>query len=84
ERRVLTPRKKLGVTERPSTVEVGTNYLAGTDPEKIVAIAADILEGKGKKGQIPPLWDGKAAERIVEIILRDLQPIAVPQRNGTI
>ncbi len=59
-------------TERPSTVEIGTNHLAGTDPEKIVSIAEKILEGKGKKSGIPPLWDGKAAERIVEILTESL------------
>jgi len=56
-------------TERPSTIEIGTNYLAGTDPDKICSIANEILEGRGKKGQIPPLWDGKAAERIVEVLV---------------
>ncbi len=59
-------------TERPSTIEIGTNYLAGTDPEKILSIANEILEGKGKKGQIPPLWDGKTAETIVEIIVKSV------------
>jgi len=44
--------------------------LAGTDPEKIVAIAKEISEGSGKKGTIPPLWDGRAAERIVDVIMR--------------
>ncbi|NOY86871.1 MAG: UDP-N-acetylglucosamine 2-epimerase (non-hydrolyzing) [Deltaproteobacteria bacterium] len=79
-------------TERPSTIEIGTNYLAGTDPEKILSIANEILGGEeqsrvqrpesrgeeqskvqspeGKKGRIPPLWDGKAAERIVEILIK--------------
>ena len=56
-------------TERPITVEMGTNYLAGTKPDSIVSCASGILEGKGKKGSIPPMWDGHAAERIVEIIL---------------
>ncbi len=56
-------------TERPVTVEMGTNYLAGTGKEGIVSAAMTILSGKGKKGEIPPLWDGHAAERIVDIIL---------------
>jgi UDP-N-acetylglucosamine 2-epimerase (non-hydrolysing) len=57
-------------TERPITISHGTNLLIGTDPKKIVTAARGILAGKGKPGRIPPLWDGKAAERIVEILLR--------------
>jgi UDP-N-acetylglucosamine 2-epimerase (non-hydrolysing) len=57
-------------TERPITISHGTNLLIGTDPEKIVRSARRILGGDGKSGRIPPLWDGKAAERIVEILLR--------------
>jgi UDP-N-acetylglucosamine 2-epimerase (non-hydrolysing) len=57
-------------TERPVTVSQGTNVLVGTNPSKIVAAADQILRGDGKKGRTPPLWDGHAAERIVEILLR--------------
>jgi UDP-N-acetylglucosamine 2-epimerase (non-hydrolysing) len=57
-------------TERPVTVEIGTNYLAGTKPGMILVIAREILSGRGKKGAVPPLWDGHAAERIVDILLR--------------
>ena len=60
-------------TERPSTIDMGTNYLAGTDPTRILSLANEILEGRGKKGKVPPLWDGRAAERIVEIIIRELR-----------
>jgi UDP-N-acetylglucosamine 2-epimerase (non-hydrolysing) len=56
-------------TERPITVEIGTNYLAGTNPEAILAASREILSGNGKQGKAPPLWDGKAAERIVGILL---------------
>jgi len=56
-------------TERPVTVDVGTNYLAGTKPEAILAISRDILSGKMKRGTIPPLWDGQAAERIADILI---------------
>ncbi len=45
-------------TERPVTVEQGTNYLVGTDPAAILAASAEILSGRGKKGTVPPLWDG--------------------------
>jgi UDP-N-acetylglucosamine 2-epimerase (non-hydrolysing) len=51
-------------TERPVTVTIGTNYLAGTDMTKADKIIAGILGGNMKKGGIPELWDGKAAERI--------------------
>jgi len=57
-------------TERPVTVEQGTNYLVGTDPAAILAASAEILSGRGKKGSVPPLWDGHAAERIADILLR--------------
>jgi UDP-N-acetylglucosamine 2-epimerase (non-hydrolysing) len=56
-------------TERPVTISIGTNILVGTDPHKIRSAARDILAGKSKIGRIPPLWDGKAAERIVKILL---------------
>lgn len=57
-------------TERPVTISEGTNLLVGTDPCKIIAAAQDIVAGKAKAGRIPPLWDGHAAERIVDILLR--------------
>ncbi len=55
-------------TERPITVELGTNEVVGMDTEKIIHSARKILSGKWKKGTIPPLWDGRAAERIVRIL----------------
>lgn len=55
-------------TERPVTVELGTNVLAGTNPERVLEAIDDVLSGAGKKGAIPPLWDGHAASRIVDII----------------
>jgi UDP-N-acetylglucosamine 2-epimerase (non-hydrolysing) len=57
-------------TERPVTVTDGTNILVGPFPEKIVAAAENILSGNFKQGQIPKYWDGKAAERIVDIFLK--------------
>jgi UDP-N-acetylglucosamine 2-epimerase (non-hydrolysing) len=54
-------------TERPITVEQGTNTLVGSDPDTIVKAAFAVLNGRGKSGaRQPPLWDGRAAERIVE------------------
>lgn len=55
-------------TERPSTVTIGTNQLIGTDLAKVEEVALKVLDGKKKAGGIPPLWDGKAAERIAEIV----------------
>lgn len=55
-------------TERPITVEIGTNEIVGTDTEKITSYAKKIVDGEWKKGQVPELWDGKAAERIVEVL----------------
>lgn len=56
-------------TERPITVDEGTNVLAGTDPAEILAAAKEILKSGGKQGRRPELWDGHAAERIVEILI---------------
>lgn len=53
-------------TERPVTVTVGTNILVGRDMELLKAEVAKILAGKAKKGGIPPLWDGRAGERIAQ------------------
>jgi UDP-N-acetylglucosamine 2-epimerase (non-hydrolysing) len=57
-------------TERPVTVSQGTNVLVGTNPSKIVAATEQILRGDIKRGRTPALWDGHAAERIVQILLR--------------
>lgn len=53
-------------TERPETCTVGTNELIGTDPAAITPALTRIMNGAWKKGSVPELWDGKAAERIVE------------------
>lgn len=55
-------------TERPITVEIGTNMLVGRDPNRIQREVRRIIGGDWKKGQIPPLWDGRASQRIAEII----------------
>ncbi len=55
-------------TERPITVTEGSNTLVGTDPGKIDEAVVNVLEKGGKRGQIPLLWDGKAAERIVYVL----------------
>lgn len=57
-------------TERPITIMQGTNTLAGTDADKIMACVDEILSTGGKSGRIPELWDGQAAPRIVEAIIQ--------------
>lgn len=52
-------------TERPETCEIGTNVLVGNNPIKIEAAFKNLLSGDWKKSKIPELWDGKAAERII-------------------
>ena len=65
-------------TERPATVSEGTNTVAGTDPARIVALAREILDGGGKRGRLPPLWDGQSAARIAAATLRWLDGRQVP------
>ncbi len=56
-------------TERPITVEMGTNVVVGTDTAKIVSTAKAILDGSAnKEARQPPLWDGHAAERILAVL----------------
>ena len=50
------------------TVTQGTNRIVGCDPQRIVAGALGILNGKNKAGRVPELWDGQAAERIVAVL----------------
>ena len=55
-------------TERPVTLEYGTNVLVGRDLDLLREAAHRVLRGEKKAGRIPPLWDGHAAERIAEIV----------------
>lgn len=55
-------------TERPVTVTLGTNILVGQNMERLRAEVGRILAGDRKQGQVPPLWDGHAAERIANVI----------------
>lgn len=63
-------------TERPVTVTQGTNVMVGPHPERILAEATAILEGRAKAGRIPDLWDGGTAKRIVDVLERDLGGVA--------
>lgn len=56
-------------TERPETINEGTNELIGTDPKAIKPAMEKLFSGNWKQGNIPYLWDGKTAERIVAEIL---------------
>lgn len=57
-------------TERPETVSIGTNELLGTNPSALEPAMRKLLGGQWKKGGIPPLWDGKTSERIIEILIK--------------
>ncbi|NQT39373.1 MAG: UDP-N-acetylglucosamine 2-epimerase [Planctomycetes bacterium] len=54
-------------TERPITVDQGTSTLVGNDPEALRHGLREVLSGTYKQGQCPPLWDGRAAQRIAGI-----------------
>lgn len=56
-------------TERPETIDLGTNELIGTNPTNVAPAMQKLFAGEWKKGGIPPLWDGKTAERIVEHLI---------------
>jgi UDP-N-acetylglucosamine 2-epimerase (non-hydrolysing) len=55
-------------TERPVTVDEGTNYLVGDDMVMAGRLVQQFLAGKAKQGKAPALWDGQSAQRIVEVI----------------
>jgi UDP-N-acetylglucosamine 2-epimerase (non-hydrolysing) len=56
-------------TERPTTIEQGTNTLVGNSPDALILAVDDILKTGGKKGRIPELWDGKSASRIADKVV---------------
>lgn len=59
-------------TERPVTAEIGSNQIVGTDPTRIVEAYQKVMSGKWREPQVPPLWDGRAAERIVKVLVERL------------
>jgi UDP-N-acetylglucosamine 2-epimerase (non-hydrolysing) len=59
-------------TERPITITLGTNILVGQDMKRLCYEIDHILDGCGKTGQIPPLWDGKTGKRIADVIAQEM------------
>ena len=57
-------------TERPATVTDGTNTIVGTRPDDVVAATLAVLRGAARSPRRPPLWDGKSAQRIVDVLIR--------------
>lgn len=55
-------------TERPVTITLGTNTLVPFTISEVLSLINSIQEGTYKEGQIPPLWDGKATERVIEVL----------------
>jgi UDP-N-acetylglucosamine 2-epimerase (non-hydrolysing) len=58
-------------TERPVTVREGTNVVVGNDPDRIIRAASNLLKNRTIRKKIPKFWDGKAAERIVNILTKE-------------
>ena len=59
-------------TERPITIEQGTNRLVGTDPKRILRAALEALDAPPRFLAPPELWDGKASARILDVLERSL------------
>ena len=55
-------------TERPVTIEQGTNTLVGADARNLAAAFADFQATGGKRGRVPELWDGRAGERVATVV----------------
>ena len=74
-------------TERPATIEQGTNHLVGTNPERIMESAHEVLRNGRSEGRKPALWDGKAAQRIMQILATQnhltVPPLSTTQSQNT-
>jgi UDP-N-acetylglucosamine 2-epimerase (non-hydrolysing) len=69
-------------TERPVTVEIGTNTIVGLDVGRITTAVDAIRSGRAKRGRIPEGWDGRAAERIVSALLALSEGDPLPKTAG--
>jgi UDP-N-acetylglucosamine 2-epimerase (non-hydrolysing) len=63
-------------TERPVTVRLGTNTVLGLAPERIAEIPA-LLDGRSRSGERPPLWDGRAAERLAAALVESASRVGI-------
>ena len=68
-------------TERPVTVQEGTNVLVGMDPDRIVSAGLRALAGPAARGRVPRLWDGRAAARILDVLKCPADQEPAPERN---
>jgi UDP-N-acetylglucosamine 2-epimerase (non-hydrolysing) len=68
-------------TERPATVEHGSNQVVGTEPQRILSAARAVLHQPRRQYSRPPLWDGQAARRIVAILRERLAGFSVPPKH---
>jgi UDP-N-acetylglucosamine 2-epimerase (non-hydrolysing) len=69
-------------TERPITVSAGTNTLLGLDPERIREVPQLTAAAVGQEFSVPPLWDGRAADRVVDVLERFSLEEPVVARSG--
>jgi UDP-N-acetylglucosamine 2-epimerase (non-hydrolysing) len=70
------------VTERPVTIEHGTNVLVGSNPEKAIIEFDHVYRNGKKSNQFPPYWDGNAAKRIIKVLVDDLRSAASLESQG--
>ncbi|MGH2874010.1 MAG: UDP-N-acetylglucosamine 2-epimerase, partial [Solirubrobacteraceae bacterium] len=63
-------------TERPVTTTLGTNTLLGLDPERITELPALLSQARGRPHRVPPRWDGHAAQRLVDVLVRNAAGVA--------
>jgi UDP-N-acetylglucosamine 2-epimerase (non-hydrolysing) len=69
-------------TERPITVDEGTNTVVGLDASRIAHEVAEILAGRGKRGRVPEGWDGQAGERVADALEAFLAGSPPPKTSG--
>jgi len=70
-------------TERPITADLGSNQVVGTDPARILRAYRAVMEGRTRSPQTPPLWDGRAAQRVVAVLRDRLgRPAAAEAAGG--